>query len=272
MNQNGILITARAFNATSTAGLPATVAIQIGKGIKGINTTAYRSVGKVDSGTTDFYNYLSNTRDVGMLNNSYNETTGILFLDAGTASNTAVTAHFLSQFVDGFATSGYLVINASRSLPLLAVPVPLTAYLKDVKPSGTAGGTFTSGAWQTRTLNTVQGDGSIVSLSANQFTLGPGKYEREASAPAFRVNNHQLKLRNITLGADLYTGTMTFSGADGNFCTSVSLVNGVLNLNEATTFQVQHRCSTTKTTDGFGFAAGFGASVVYTQVKITKKS
>src|SRR5690606_21247003 len=53
------------------------------------------------------------------------------------------------------------------------------AYLKDVKPSGTAGGTFTSGSWQTRDLNTIEGDSSFVSLASNQFTLQPGTYHIE---------------------------------------------------------------------------------------------
>jgi hypothetical protein len=31
-----------------------------------------------------------------------------------------------------------------------------TVYLKDVKPANTAGGTFTSGAWQPRIVNTLE--------------------------------------------------------------------------------------------------------------------
>ena len=60
---------------------------------------------------------------------------------------------------------------------------PRIAYLKDVKAANTAGGTFTSGAFQTRTLNTVEGDASIVSLAANQFTLQAGTYHIEGVAP-----------------------------------------------------------------------------------------
>ena len=55
---------------------------------------------------------------------------------------------------------------------LLGVPKPIVGYVKDVKSSGTAGGTFTTGAWQTRDLNTEEGDFSkFGTLSSNQFTL-----------------------------------------------------------------------------------------------------
>lgn len=47
------------------------------------------------------------------------------------------------------------------------------AVIQDQKSSGTDGGTFTSGAWRTRTLNTtvLNTIGAGFSLSSNQFTL-----------------------------------------------------------------------------------------------------
>jgi hypothetical protein len=170
-------------------------------------------------------------------------------------------------------TSGYLVINASRSLPLLSVPVPLTAYLKDVKPSGTAGGTATAGSYQTRTLNTVEGDSSIVSLSANQFTLGPGVYEIEASAPAYYCSRHKIKLRNITDSSDALIGGVALTeNTTAAGSTSDSIIRGRITLTSPKTFEIQHRVQTTRATNGFGDNTSFGDSEVYTQVKITKKA
>ena len=45
---------------------------------------------------------------------------------------------------------------------------------------------------------------------------------------------------------------------------------GVVTIEQATTFEVQHRCSVDRTIIGFGVAASFGDSEVYTQVKIEK--
>jgi hypothetical protein len=74
---------------------------------------------------------------------------------------------------------------------------PATCYIKDEKSSGTASGTFTSGAWQTRTLNTVSGDTAMVSLSSNQFTLGVGTYQIIAKAPAFDVSQSRSMRRYL---------------------------------------------------------------------------
>jgi hypothetical protein len=271
MNQNGIRIFTRAFNVASTSGNPAVFAIQIGKGLKGVSTNLYKSIGKVIAGSLDkTIHPVSASGEFGLAYKDYNENTGILVLDAGNNTNGASTTYRL-EFVDGSEqTNGYLTINAGKTPSLVAVPTPLVAYLKDVKASGTAGGTFTSGAWQTRTLNTVEGDGSIVSLSGPQFTLGPGKWEIEASAPGYAVNMHKAKLLNVTTASDAILGTSEKLDTTAN--QSRSIINGTLNLTSSTVFEVQHRCGTTKSTDGFGFPSASGVNEVYTLLKITKIS
>ena len=42
--------------------------------------------------------------------------------------------------------------------------------VKDVKSTGAEGGTFTSGDWRTRDLNTVEGNSDLVTLPSNAFT------------------------------------------------------------------------------------------------------
>lgn len=266
MNVNGIQIFTRAYNAASTAGNPAAIAIQIGKGLKGTSLGLYKSAGKVTAGSLDIGNPAS-TVQYGTYS-SYNELTGILTVDGGYTSGTS-TSHNLTFSDASEQSNGYLTINASKSAALTAVPTPLVAYLKDVKPSGTAGGTFTAGAWQTRTLNTLEGDTSFVTLSANAFTLPAGRYEIEASAPARGVNSHALKLRNITLGSDQLIGSNSYATSTGAVQTSVSII-GILHLTVPQVFEVQHRCETTSSSVGFGTSTGFGVSEVFTQVKIKK--
>ena len=213
----------------------------------------YKSVGKVTSGESD-YCQLSSTASIGFTIKSYNEVTGILILDAGNAQSTTTLSNF--RYSDtSEQNNGYVTFAASKSPALVGIQQPQVAYLKDVKASGTAGGTFTAGAWQTRTLNTVEGDASIVSLSANQFTLAAGKYEIEASAPAGMVGGHILKLRNITDSTDVLAGTVEYTSQNAYYAVTQSKVEGVLNLTSSKTLEIQHRCDVTRASDGFGAAS-----------------
>lgn len=145
-------------------------------------------------------------------------------------------------------------------------------HVQDQKASTTDGGTFTSGAWQTRTLNTsVLNTISGASLSSNQITLDAGTYEVVATAQGFRVNRHQAKLYNVTDAADTFLGTSEFadSGADGSG--SVSLVRGRFTIAGTKVFELRHRCETTGTTTGFGVQTAWGTNI-YSDVFIRKVS
>src|SRR5690348_4361080 len=75
------------------------------------------------------------------------------------------------------------------------------AVIADQKSAGTQGGGFTSGAWRTRDLNTEVSDvDGIGSISSNQFTPVAGTYIVMGSAPAYSVDSHQTRIRNVTAG------------------------------------------------------------------------
>lgn len=114
MNANGVLVYTRAYNAASTAAQPSTIAIQIGKGLKGLNLGLYKSSGKSTSGNVDAA-ILSTATQYGLTYKDYNEVTGILFLDAGAPILTTITSNLFSFSDVTTATSGYLVINASKN-------------------------------------------------------------------------------------------------------------------------------------------------------------
>lgn len=144
-----------------------------------------------------------------------------------------------------------------------------TCYLKDIKSAGTHGGDFDNGAWRTRVLNTLTGDTSFVSLNANQFTLEPGTYEISASAPAMQVDQHRVRLRNITLSSDTILGSSTFANNSAGVNNSSTLADS-FTITTSTIFEIQHIAFVTKVTNGFGNADTFGVDEVFTQVKITK--
>lgn len=147
------------------------------------------------------------------------------------------------------------------------------AYISDQKSSGTNGGTFTSGAWQVRdlnTLSTVNSPSWITANGTNNFTLATGVYDIEASAPAYQVNNHKIKLINTTDVVDVLFGTTEESVPTGNVQTRTFL-QGAFVVSGSKSFQIQHQCLTTASGSGFGDAASFSGIVeIYTQVKITK--
>ena len=143
--------------------------------------------------------------------------------------------------------------------------------ITDEKAAGTHGGMFTAGAWQTRDLNTVKTDtGSHASLSNNQITLAAGTYEVEISCPACTVDSHKARLYNITDSTTALVGTTEFANSGIYTYQARSFIRGMLITDEPKVFEVQHRCSSTRKTDGFGKAANFDEVEVYTVAQFYK--
>lgn len=122
MNANGIFITAMGFNSLSTAATPSIYAIQIGKGLKGLNLGLYKSTGKSISGTIS--KIIDGANKTGF-DYSYNENTGILVIDArydlfGSSTSAQTTLTYSDATSQG---TGYVVINASKNPALTGMNV-----------------------------------------------------------------------------------------------------------------------------------------------------
>jgi len=142
------------------------------------------------------------------------------------------------------------------------------ALYRDEKANNTNGGTFTSGAWQTRELNTESFDpDGIGTLASNQITLSAGTYIITARAPAVNVNRHQCRLQNITAGTTIAFGASAFVGTAGG---GDSVVTARVVLAVTTAIELQNRCQSTVATSGFGAAVSFGNIEVYSEVYIQK--
>jgi phosphoribosylanthranilate isomerase len=143
--------------------------------------------------------------------------------------------------------------------------------IRDEKTIGTSGGTFTSGAFVTRTLNTIVSypiTQTDISLSSNIITLGPGVYKIEAICPGNRCSRHTARIMNNDLNTVLLVGTVVDS-TSGQDLTTISIVTGILTVATVLNIRVEHRCSTTRTVNGLGIASGFQTEV-YTQITIEK--
>lgn len=154
-----------------------------------------------------------------------------------------------------------------------AVSAP-DVIVEDQKTSGTAGGTATSGSFVTRTLNTlVRNANSLAALASNQVTLLAGTYYCQWSAPAFRADNHQSRLRNITDSTTAGTGTSESAGipSAGSAPTTRSFGSCIVTIASSKAFELQHQVTTTRSTDGFGAASAFSTEV-YSRLEITRLS
>lgn len=148
-----------------------------------------------------------------------------------------------------------------------------SAYLhyNEEQSSGTNGGTFTQDAWQTRTLNQEKSDtGGDGALASNQITLEAGTYRCIASAPAFQCNRHQTRIQNITDTATLLLGSSESIGTTTGAITR-SFVVGRFTIAAQKIIELQHYCTSTKTTTGFGLAGGFGTEA-YSQIELWKET
>jgi hypothetical protein len=148
--------------------------------------------------------------------------------------------------------------------------------IRDEKTTNTAGGTFTSGAWQTRTLNTVHSKTGIFAamadasiLATNQITLPAGTYRVLIFCPAQNVNAHKARLQNITDGTRTLIGMSAHAGATGGVGTS-AVISGRFTITAQKVFEVQHQATTTRATDGFGLASNFDTEI-YTTVEIERE-
>ena len=146
------------------------------------------------------------------------------------------------------------------------------AIICDQKGDTTSGGTFTTGDWRTRDLNTeIEDADSIVAISSNQFVLGVGTYLIKASAPAYGVLRHVAKLYNATASSDVQVGTSEVSHNTYRSVTR-SFVQARVVLTVETIFEIRHNGGTTKATSGFGLAHNIsGVNNVYTVVEIYKE-
>lgn len=133
--------------------------------------------------------------------------------------------------------------------------------IADDKAQNTPGGTFNSGAWQVRNLNTKRIDpANLVQVgvpSANRFTVAPGQYVGFARCPAYSVDRHQARLYNETDASVVEVGGNVNAAAAG-FGETDAWVIFRLNLTSAKAFRLEHRCLTSNANIGFGLAANWG--------------
>lgn len=200
--------------------------------------------------TTDFF-----TVAPVVTTNSFHSSTGNYITEPYNVSTTGVSVRLFNSA--GTATDIDFTINLDRqeddendALFLAAVPVEKVDILTDEKASGSGGGSSSATTVQTRDLNVRRGDG-FTTLSANQFTLGSGKYSIEYQAPGFGVNHHQVFLYDVDNTSYISTGSNAYNSSGAG---ESGLSTGVheLTITSATTYELRHYTSAAKATNGLG--------------------
>ena len=195
----------------------------------------------------------------------------ILLSDGSAASLTQIPAANLV----GVCTSGLTRTGGFGKFASYAI-------IADVKASNGNGGTFTTGAWRTRDLNTELSDeDSIVSISSNQFTLVAGSYLILFKAPAARCNSHQVRLYNITSSAAVQSGITEYCASGGGTSGNTASGSARVVISSSTVFEIQHRGAATQDSYGLGVGSdgnfNWGGSAatdgtVYCTVEIFKEA
>ena len=170
----------------------------------------------------------------------------------------------------GIDVTGAITVNGSALASGLYTSI---AVVCDQKSAGSGGGTFTTGAWRTRDINTELTDADgIVSISSNQFTLGAGTYTIEWSAPAFKVGKHQSILYNAS-DSSYHSPAAYFSAGSNNNdnCMTHSLGTAVVTITGSKAFEIRHNNEETYSGSGFGQSSDIETNT-YLVVKILKHS
>ena len=243
---------------------------------------------KRDAYTYETHFAVLNVNDAtyGNLASSSTEPSGIVYVDIKThwtSGNDGSGSGLVADMVDGYhagnasgnvpVSNGTLNINLNADLldgkHLSEIGGIWDVIIEDRKPSGTNGGTFSSGAWQTRDLNTlVYNHDSLASLSNNRFTLPAGTYCIDWDAPGCRVISHKTLLYNYTKSSIVAYGTSEVCFDSDDYPQTRSFGTSIITIDQQTQFEIRHRCSSSSGI-GLGRSAGFGTEI-YTRVRIKK--
>lgn len=160
-------------------------------------------------------------------------------------------------------TASDIIVGASSGAIAIVFDVELTS---GSWAAGDAAGNLwlynQTGNFAAENLN-VGAEVNVATVAADSTTgemrLGAGTYHVSGWAIARYVSNHQTRLQDTTNTATLITGESSYAAAS-TIATNSNL-EGIFTLTDYTTIELQHQCSVTRATDGFGDAASFTTEV-----------
>lgn len=144
------------------------------------------------------------------------------------------------------------------------------AILRDEKTTGTNGGSASATTWNNRNLNTETYDpDAIVAIASNQFTPIAGDYIIQVKAVAFNVNQHRLRLYNVTGATSVEEGLNTNANAADDTPTHATLY-APFTANGTDAYRIDHYTNAAQATNGLGIQTGDGSPECYLEILLTK--
>lgn len=189
---------------------------------------------------------------------------------AADADDIATNAADIATNTADIATNTADIATNTASISSLASRRAPDAIIEDQKSNGVAGGGLTSGV-NTRALNTLVRNLAVFgvnSLSSNQFELSTGSFYIQWSAPAWRTDQHQTILRNVTDGSYPAFGTSEYSPSAIDGPQTRSSGSTVVTIAATKSFALHHYVLTTKASNGAGLATSVGGNECYARVEI----
>lgn len=145
---------------------------------------------------------------------------------------------------DGVASNPYnngnnvnIVATKANATFLAAVPVQQTCVAYDSTGDNTTSRNITAGSWVTINMNSFDGD-PIVSISSNQITLDPGKYEYDGGISFYVTGGSGARLRDVTNNVTYAYGENNANSSNGAVFIPLKTV---FTITETTIFEVQAR-------------------------------
>lgn len=130
--------------------------------------------------------------------------------------------------------------------------------------------------WVTRSINTLLAPSGAtdveISAASKTFTLNTtGTWTISASAPAYRCNQHKIRLVNATTGTEIAVGSAAYSvNADTSAQTNSVLEYTWTVASAPLVLAIQHQVQIVDTDTSFGIPSAFNVSEVYTNIQLIK--
>jgi hypothetical protein len=140
--------------------------------------------------------------------------------------------------------------------------------VQDRRASNEGGGTFTSGAFRTRTVNYVVINNIVgVSLAASKITIPSGSYFIEALMAAFKTGGNYGRLYSVTDSVEILPSIQNYNHPTENTQQYCSL-SGVFTISKTHVLELQHFCTSTYSTYGFGTYANGASFNIFLDCKV----
>jgi hypothetical protein len=128
--------------------------------------------------------------------------------------------------------------------------------------------------WQTRNLNHTEnqlGSKISVNLSSNEITLEPGVYKISVSAPCYRAEYNQIRLKDVSNSNILAYGTSHYCSAPDD-AMQWSSIEQIITISVSTSFIIEHYTSSAVATYGLGLSTSThtAETSVFTTIFIEK--